>query len=198
MTWINQYIDNALHRMIPMFLKTAQHPIHYVVGSITQFPTVIKAWELEPFAYKMQWLFLYALTFFMLTASVGGLEVGVFMALSCLVMVGATAGPTIMASPKSTPFLLRFSDAYANAILPWHAFFVSMYLLQMMGLGLSALSGSWTLASSMTVLTCIVAMFCAFALQMAVSLTGRLPQWVVPVGSATMAYAMKLFSGFGG
>lgn len=177
-----------------MFLKSAQHPIHYVIGSITHAPTMIQAWSHEDPGYKMRWIALYIATLFAMSATVMGLQAGVFMAISCILMIAFMSAPTILAMPKSIPITQRFSEAYLNGILPWHAFFVSIYLIQTASIFLGSLSGNWSIASGQWVVTIIASVFCAFSLQMASSLTTRMPQWAVPVGALSMGMAFQLVS----
>ncbi|MDT8924854.1 hypothetical protein RBE51_18880 [Pseudomonas taiwanensis] len=177
-----------------MFLKVAQHPIHYVIGSITHAPLVMQAWAQEDPGYKLRWIGLYAATLFIMSAMVMGLQAGIFMAVSCLLMIGFMSAPTILAMPKGLPFTQRFSEAYLNGVLAWHAFFISIYLVQTAMIFLTSLSGSWSPSTSMWVVSAIASVFCAFSLQMASSLTRRMPQWAVPVGAASMGVAVHLIS----
>jgi hypothetical protein len=177
-----------------MFLKSAQHPIHYVIGSISHAPMVYQAWELEDPFYKMRWIGLYVATLFALTASVMGIQAGIFMGVSCLLMIGFMSAPTILSMPKKIPLTQRFSESYLNGVLAWHGFFISIYLIQAASLVLARMSGTWSTTSSLWVVSAIAAVFCAFSLQMASSLTRRMPQWAVPVGAAAMGIAVQFVS----
>jgi hypothetical protein len=155
---------------------------------------MLQAWEQEDASYKLSWIGLYVATFFVMTASIMGVQAGIFMAVSCLLMIGFISAPTMLAMPKSVPFPLRFSESYLNGILAWHGFFISIYLIQMASLFFAKLSGAWSYSASIVVLSAISAVFCGFSLQMASSLTRRMPQWAVPVGAASMGIAIQIIS----
>lgn len=177
-----------------MFTKTAQHPVHYVFGCITHAPLVFSAWALEDFSYKMRWLALYVFTLFTAVTMSVNAEAGIFVGVCVMFINGFIALPAFMATKGEGPFALRFSNAYGNAILAWHAFFVGFYLFVMMfGLVMILFSLAWTKTTVSVFFGCVSALYMAFTMQMASSSTKNFKQWVVPLASTIAGGGMYWF-----
>lgn len=177
-----------------MFLKTPQHPVHYVFGCVTHAPTVFQAWALEDFEYKMRWLLLYTLAMGLATGLAISSSLGVFVSASVLVVTGFMGLPSFMGSKGQGGFLIRFSESYANAILAWHGFFVAFYLYMMMfGLTLMMLHQPWTKDTATVFFAGVSMLYLAFSLQLAAVTTKGVPQWVVPFCSGISGVGMYTF-----
>lgn len=177
-----------------MFIKTAQHPVHYVFGCITHAPLVFAAWALEDFSYKLRWLALYVLSLFTIVTATLGVEGGIFVSVAVVFVTGFMAMPAFMATKGEGPFALRFSEAYGNAILAWHSFFVSFYLFVILfGLTLTLFGIPWTKDAASVLFSCISMIYTAFTMQMASSTVKKFKQWAVPLVAVVSGIGMYAF-----
>lgn len=181
-----------------MFSKMAQHPVHYVFGCITHAPLVFQAWALEDFGYKMRWLVLYVLGMSLAVCSTIGISAGVFVGVCVISIIGFMALPSFMGSKGGGSFLLRFSNAYANAVLAWHGFFVSFYLFMMLfATMMLMLDEAWTKHSAAIFMGAIAVLYIGFTMQMAASTTKGVGQLAVPAASSIAGmgmYALTVWS----
>lgn len=177
-----------------MFTKTAQHPVHYVFGCITHAPLIFAAWALEDYSYKMRWLGLYVLSLFSSVSLAINVQTGTFVGVAVLFLVGFMALPSFMATKGEGPFALRFSEAYGNAVLAWHAFFISFYLFMIaFSLVLSFSHIAWTKTVASVMFAGVSVIYMAFTTQMASSSTKGFKQWVVPFSATLSGFGMYAF-----
>lgn len=177
-----------------MFTKTAQHPVHYVFGCITHAPLVFAAWALEDYNYKMRWLALYVLSLFTAVTIAINVQTGLFVGIAMMFLTGFMALPSFMATKGEGPLTLRFSEAYGNAVLAWHAFFVSFYLFMIVfSLVLAFSHIAWTKTVASVLFAGVSVIYMAFTTQMASSSTKNFKQWVVPFSAILSGTGMYFF-----
>ncbi|WP_274645029.1 hypothetical protein [Pseudomonas serbica] len=170
-------------------LPQPQHPIHYVFGVVSHAPSVFEAWVHESLKIKLQYHFLYLAFFFYVGYSVGGVRFGIDLAGIGVMATFLMALPSHILSPK--PFSLELlSDAYFNAVLAFHGFFLTYFVLFNI-LSLPAhYFGFFTLGYSNALISLSMALIVGYSQQMAVTTNHKVNWLSVPLISIGLAYGM--------
>lgn len=146
-------------------LPLPQHPIHYLLGSITHAPYVFEAWVHERIEIKKALFLFYAYSFIGIGLIMPG--VGMLDFFGIYVMVaGIMSIPTYIFSNKQ-PFLIKVSNSFFNGVLAYHAFFVFFFIAYNASIISSGFFDGWTPNRNSVTMGLGMMMLSGFSLQMA-------------------------------
>jgi hypothetical protein len=172
-----------------------QHPVHYVFGMPSHAPLSIKAWMQESFELKSR-LFLWYFSFFVAVGSLTrDLQSGFDMAGIYILSIFIMALPSAIFDPKDSSILSSLSEAYFNAVLSFHGFLLTYFVLYN-AISIGAIyAGIWTLELSFMIVGLSLSLMVGFSMQQAVATNKRLPWAIVPLLSISSGAAVFFFLG---
>jgi hypothetical protein len=168
-------------------LPQPQHPVHYAFGVITHAPSVFEAWVHESLVIKLQYHFLYLSFFFFIGYLAGGVRYGIDLAGIGVMATFLMALPSHILSPK--PFsLLLLSDAYFNAVLAFHGFFLTYFFVYNVVSLLAICFGYWNIGITYLLISLSMGLLVGYSQQMAVTTNHKISWLSVPLISIGLAY----------
>jgi len=170
-------------------LPQPQHPIHYAFGVVSHAPSVFEAWVHESAILKLQYHLLYLSAFFFIGYLSGGVRLGIDLAGIGVMATFLMALPSHILSPKRFSLIL-LSDCYFNAVLAFHGFFLTYFVLYNVVTLLAFTFGFWNLGTSSALTSLSLALIAGYSQQMAVTLNHRINWISVPLISIGFGYGL--------
>jgi hypothetical protein len=171
----------------------AQHPVHYVFGMPTHAPLVIKSWMQEPFELKKRFFLWYISFFFFLGFCVGGIDAALNMVGIILLTTFMMTLPSAIADPSNGKLIPSISNAFFNAILSFHGFLMTYFILYNVVTIVAVALGVWDVHASAALLSLSAALLIGFMIQQVAATNKSVPWLCVPVISIAVGWLMLNF-----
>ena len=170
-------------------LPQPQHPVHYVFGVVTHAPSVFEAWVHESIVIKIQYHLLYLAFFFFVGCVSGGVHFGLDLVGIGIMSTFLMSIPSNIVSPKRFSLDL-LSDSYFNAVLAFHGFFLTYFIINNIVAMVAANFGFWDMGTSSALMCLSAALILGYSQQMAVTLNHKISWLTVPLISIGLGYGL--------
>lgn len=172
-----------------------QHPVHYIFGMPTHAPLVIRAWINEEISFKIKFFAWYIGFFFLVGFAGGSVKAGLDMAGIVILATFMMGLPSAIFDPKDSKLLTSFSDSFFNAILSFHGFLLTYFVLYNV-ISLTAIfMGEWTLAVSNALIGLSFSLMVGFSIQQVIAVNKSVPWMTVPIMGISSGVGLLWFLG---
>lgn len=161
--------------------QVAQHPVHYMFGMPTHAPLVIKSWMQEPFELKKRFFLLYIAFFFCLGITIENLGAAMNMVGIVILTTFMMAIPSAIADPSSAKIIPSISNAFFNAVMTFHGFLLTYFVLYNVVSLVSLSFGVWNIRTSSAVISLSAALMIGFMMQQVAATNKNVPWLSVPI-----------------
>lgn len=174
-------------------ISLPQHPVHYVFGMTSHAPLAIKAWMQESFKLKSRFFLWYISFFGYIGFLSGGFQGATALAGIIIMATFMMALPSAIFDPSDAKIIPSLSSAFFNAVLTFHGFFLTYFVLYTLVSICAIKFGFWTIVTSNALMGLSAALMIGFTIQQVVATNRKVPWFSVPLLSLTAGCLVNWF-----